>query len=427
MPYLHINNPMSIEEKLGLMQEDARFDVANDREAADPGLADIKNSIKSKPGPPSAPKLFLSNDCIFNCAYCGCRSGADKRCYRTEPKELAQFAVDEAFRKGQGIFITSAIYKNPDYTAELIIETMKVIRNDIGFKGYVHAKIMPGTDPGLIRLAGRYANRLSVNIEVARSEGYAMIAKNKNKRNILTPMRQIRDIIREENQGDFRWKSRFATSQCTQLMAGSTGEDDYTVLRLAGALYKNYALKRVYYTPYQCDYPAEGYEDLQAIVTPKWRQKRLYQADRLMEIYGFSPEEIAPEAQPFLAEDLDPKASWVLRNLQLFPVEVNKADYDMLIRVPGIGVTYAQRIIKARRYCSLTFDSLEGLGVSLKRSGPFLTCGGKFRGKHDDDPGRVRELLVDKTNGPSPEQTAFSAVVNKGGMIFVPDSYRRES
>lgn len=408
MPAIQIKPTLTTEDKWNLMQEDARHEVVSEEEAAS-RLAEVKASVKAKPGPPKAPKVFLANDCVFNCAYCGCRSGNDgKRCYCTEPRELAQLAVSEAYRLKQGVFITSAIFRNADYTEELIIETLRIIRQELLFKGYVHAKVMPGTDPELIRRAGLLANRLSVNIEVAKSEGYAKIAKNKNKKNILTPMKQIRDMIRAENEGSKRYSSGFATSQSTQLMAGSTDEDDFTILRLADALYRSYSMKRVYYTAFEYRDPAAGYEALEAVKVPKWRMRRLYQADRLMQLYGFAPEEIAPQEDPNLYEELDPKAAWALRNLHLFPVEANTADYEMLIRVPGIGSTYASRIVKARRYCSLTFDSLKALGVSTKRCRHFMTCGGKFIGDRSGDPTMLHGLLADPVDSLSDGQLIMS-------------------
>jgi len=327
----------------------------------------------------------MSNDCVFNCSYCGCRRCRDGRTrYTNTPREFAQMAQDAAFANGGRVFITSAIYKNPDYTEELIIETMRILRQEMGYMGYLHAKVMPGCDRELIRRAGFFADRLSVNIEVARSEGYKSIAHDKNKTNILGPMGDISGLINEAKGEKGRFRPRFASSQTTQLMAGSTGEDDFTILNLSKALYNKYRLSRVYYTPYHPLKHAEGYGDRPQEPTPVWRPTRLYQADRLMQLYGFTPEDIAPAEAPNLAYDFDPKAAWALRNLHLFPIEVNSADYEMLLRIPGIGVTYAKRILEARGQCRLTHDILARLGVSLKRSKHFLTADGKFAGTKGD-------------------------------------------
>ncbi|MCL2287525.1 MAG: putative DNA modification/repair radical SAM protein [Firmicutes bacterium] len=387
---------LSRDEKIALMQQDARFDVSDDDNACVPDLSFIKDKIKGRPNPPKVPKVFMSNDCIFNCAYCFCRSGLDIRRYTVDPKELAKISVEEAIKNGHGVFLTSGIYKNPDYTEELIIETIKSIRVDYGYKGYVHAKIMPGTSPELIWQAGLYANRIDVNIEVAKNEGYKQIARNKNKKNILTPMGLISQFIRanKEERQRYRHAPKFATSQTTQLMPGSTNETDFEILRLANAMYKKYGLARVYYSPFHYTHEAKGYPGLPNIVTPVWRMKRLYQADRLMQLYGFTPDELAPEAETFLSSELDPKAAWALRHMHLYPIEVNTADYEMLLRIPGIGTTYAARIIKARKYCKVTHDVLRALGVSLKRSVHFMTCNGKFLGARSDGIDVYRQLLV---------------------------------
>ena len=409
MANVHYKHILSAEDKLRLMNEDARFDVA-DSEAPD-GLETptgdgcvagaggrfnaerIRDTIKAPAAPHTAPKVFMSNDCVFNCSYCGCRRCFESKTrYANEPREFAQLALNAANANGGRVFITSAIYKNPNYTEELIIETMRIMRGALGYTGYLHAKVMPGCDPELIRQAGLFANRLSVNIEVAKSEGYKTIAREKNKNNILGPMGNISRLIREAKSETGRYKPRFANSQSTQLMAGSTGEDDFTILNLTHALYGKYHLSRVYYTPYQY-HNYDGSDGRPEVETPKWRQTRLYQADRLMQLYGFKPDEIAPAEAPNLTYDFDPKAAWALRNMHLFPVEINTADYEMLIRIPGIGVTYAKRIIEARRQSRVTFDILEKLGVSLKRSRHFITAGGKYYGIYSNDPGAYTALL----------------------------------
>jgi len=392
-----IKHRLTTEEMILQMLDDARYDIADDDDTSCvPDLSFIKEQIKSKPAPPKVPKAFLSNDCIFNCAYCGCRSGVDKTRYTHDPKELAQICVNEAYANGHGIFLTSGIFKNPDYTEELIIATIKSIRLDHGYRGYVHAKIMPGTSPELIWQAGLYANRIDVNIEVAKEEGYRQIARNKTRKNILTPMGQIANFIRtaKDESKHYRHAPTFATSQTTQLMPGSTNESDSEILHLASAMYKKYGLARVYYSPFHYVHEAKGYPDLPEVITPVWRMKRLYQADRLMQLYGFTPGELAPEQESFLSSELDPKAAWALRHLHLYPIEVNTADYELLLRIPGIGTTYAARIIKARQYCKITHDVLRALGVSLKRSVHFLTCDGKFIGVDSSGEEAYKQVLI---------------------------------
>ena len=398
------------EEQLTLMREDARYDVADEREGGHVCIPDpsLFSDISAPQPPPKVPKVFLSNNCTFNCAYCGCRCSNESRTrYAFEPADLARIAVAEAEKNGHGVFITSAVDRNADYTEERIVAALRHIRQTLGYVGYVHAKVMPGTDPLLIREAGRYADRLSVNIEVAKSEGYARIAKQKNRTNILTPMQQISDMIRDAGQYRGRGTAgRFASSQTTQLMAGSTGETDRTILTLSQALYRRYRLKRVYYTAFQYRHPARGY-DLEPVSTPLWRMRRLYQADRLMQLYGFQPEEIAPEDQPDLQAQVDPKLAWALRNLHLFPVEVNTADYEQLLRVPGIGIVYAKKILRARRWGTVTHEGLSKIGVSLKRSLYFIQCNGQYRGgRVFDNPARLYALFGADAS-PVAEQLSF--------------------
>lgn len=396
MAATHLANKPDMDETVRLMQADARFEIVNPQEAWQTDLSSVRAGIRGKAAPPKVSKTFLSNQCIFNCAYCGCRgSNGCKTRYVLEPRDLATLSVKQANQNGHGVFLSSAIYKNADYTQELLIQTLRYIRRDMNYQGYVHAKVMPGASPELIWQAGQYANRLSVNIEVAKSDGYARIAKNKTVQNILTPMAQISAMIGAMQEERGKFAPRFASSQTTQLMAGSTGEDDFTILQLSGALYQKYKLKRVYYTAFHYTQPASGY-DLPYTVTPPWRMARLYQADRLMQLYGFSAQEIAPQEQPDLMQDLDPKTAWALRNLHLFPLEINHADYTQLLRVPGIGITGAKRIVQARKLGSLSHEALQKLGVSLKRSRHFITCNGKFLGDTSEKSTVLHKLLAEK-------------------------------
>jgi putative DNA modification/repair radical SAM protein len=387
---VHINheNKLSLEDKILQMREDALYDVADPQlsygpsETEEESIPDpsIFQDIHAKQAPPKVPKVFVSNKCIFNCAYCGCRASHEaKSRYCNSPREMAELSVQQAKDNGHGVFITSAIYQNANYTEELIIETLRIMREELFYQGYIHAKVMPGTDPSLIEKAARYANRLSVNIEVAQNSGYERVAKQKNKNNILLPMQQISTIVQNGKQYRSRSNPIMAKSQTTQLMAGSTEETDRTITALSQALYRKFKLSRVYYTAFQYVHEAKGYE-LPITQTPLWRVRRLYQADRLMQLYGYTPDEITPEQSPNLNENLDPKLSWALRNLHLFPIEVNDADYEQLLRIPGIGLTYAERIIKAQRYGTITHSTLRKIGVALKKSTFFLTCNGKYEG-----------------------------------------------
>lgn len=376
---------MTVENKIMQMQSDACFDMADSRDTSDITYSNLCSDIKTRKTLPHVPKVFLSNQCSFNCAYCGCRVSREKSCYVNSPKELAKIAVDGAKERKSGIFLTSAIYKNPNYTQELIIETLKNIRKEHGFSGYVHAKVMPGADRLLIYETGKLADRLSVNIEVAQSEAYSQIAKQKNKSNILTPMNDISELIRIHKQE----KHGFAISQTTQLMAGVSGETDRKIIILSKALYKKYNMQRVYYTSFY----------LPPVQVPVWRKYRLYQADRLMKLYNFSPDEIAPETEPELSSDIDPKAAWAIRNIHLFPIEINNADYFTLLRIPGIGDVSARRILAMRKYGFLTVEGLAKTGVLLKKSASFITIGGKYLGGRDlDHPESIRKKLETPQN-----------------------------
>ncbi len=401
---------LDIEAKVALMEKDARFEVAADLDAERASLADpAEEHIRSKTGPAKIPKMFLASKCVFNCAYCECRCGREDRLnYCNSPRELAELAVKAARQNGHGVFVTSAIFRDSDTTQEMLAECVRIMRCELGYRGFIHSKVMPGADPLLIQKTGLYANRLSVNIEVAKSEGYARIAKQKNKTNILTPMRTISNLI-SHCKAEGR---SFATSQTTQLMAGSTEEDDRTILDLSQALYRVYHLKRVYYTAFHYTQDARGYEEehLQKVVTPYWRMARLYQADRLIQLYGFTPDEITPESQPNLQQDMDPKTAWALRHLDQFPVEVNKADYEILIRVPGIGIANAKKIIEARKYCTVTHDVLRKMRISLKRCVYFITCNGQYRGGNLLFSPDLRSYLA----GP-PEQLSITASLVAGG------------
>jgi len=374
MSNIIISKELSAAEKISLMREDATHDIADNDLVA---IGQSISNIKSKPSPPTVPKVFVSNDCSFNCAYCGCRVSKDKRRYTHKAEEIADLALASA--NDCGVFITSAICKNPDYTEELIIDTLKVIRQKRRYGGYVHAKIMPGADPLLIKQLGFLADRVSVNIELPHSDGYKILAKQKTRDNILSPMIAVNDFISELNpQKGIKARSEtgrvFAPAgQTTQMMIGAMGETDRTITVLADSLYKKFDLRRVYYSPF--DASAQG-----GYKTPKWRGRRLYQADRLVKLYGMSPDEILPENSPDLDFDIDPKAAYALRNIAMFPVEINAADYETLLRIPGIGIISAKKIIAARKVARLTYDNLKYMHVALSKSKYFITCNGKYYG-----------------------------------------------
>ncbi|NLG23734.1 MAG: biotin synthase [Clostridiales bacterium] len=393
-------------ELVNQMALDAAYEVSGDADAEATAIA-CARGIQAPPGAAKVAKLYLAGRCAFNCAYCGCRAGREGGSrYALEPRALARLAVEAA--GGRGVFLSSAICQNADYTQERLAEAARIMREELHYAGYLHAKVMPGADEALIARTGRYASRLSVNIEVAHSAGYAQIARQKSRRLILSPMGAIARQIGEARET----RAPFARSQTTQLMAGAIGEDDRTIMTLAGALYGRYRLKRVYYTAFHYEHPAAGYPDLQRRRTPFWRVARLYQADRLIALYGFSPDDVTPRDAAMLEEDIDPKAAWALRHLDLYPIEVNRADYETLLRVPGIGVTYARRIIEARRHCAITHDVLRRMRVSLKRSRYFITCMGRYEGGDMLDAPGLRAALTS-----AGEQASIARAVADGAPL----------
>jgi len=316
----------------------------------------------------------------------------------------------------EGLFLSSAVYKNPDYTMELLIATVKKLRNQYHFNGYIHLKVIPGADPLLIAEAGKYVDRLSVNIELPSSQGLQLLAPQKNRDSIIRPMEFIHSKILQTREERKLYKSTplfVPAGQTTQLIVGATPDNDLKILKLSESLYKRFSLKRVYYSAYV---PVTQHPNLPAISSPPlMREHRLYQADWLLRFYGFKADELLDENQPLLNTEIDPKSAWALRNLHLFPVEVNSADYEMLLRVPGIGVRSAKRIIAARRYSSIDFETLKRFGVVLKRARHFITCRGKFYGERNIDELTLYQMLKPSSSQssgakPSSEQLTFSSL-----------------
>lgn len=298
------------------------------------------------------------------------------------PRELAELTIG-FYRRNyiEGLFLSSAVLRDPDYTTERMIETLRLIREEYGFAGYIHAKAIPGADPLLTYRLGLLADRMSVNIELPSEASLKALAPDKTRASILTPMAQIREGILESGQALrlYRGAPRFAPAgQSTQMIIGATPESDLHILRLTEGLYQKYQLKRVFYSAYLPVSDSKLLPAPQGFQPPLLREHRLYQADWLLRFYHFEATELLDEAHPDLDPRLDPKCCWALRHLEEFPVEVNRADYERLLRVPGIGVRSARRILTARRVGPLTFEGLKKLGVVLKRAQYFLTCSGRM-------------------------------------------------
>ena len=405
---------MDIINKLSILADAAKYDVScsssGSTRANQPGgignayKAGICHTWTDDGRCVSLLKILLSNDCIYDCAYCANRRSNDRPRATFTPNEVADLTIN-FYRRNyiEGLFLSSGVLNSPDDTMINMIRAIAILRKEHRFNGYVHAKAIPGASPCLIEQLGLLADRMSVNIELPTERSLKILAPQKTRDAILTPMRFISDRINEAKETKQQRRlslssSRFVPAgQTTQLIIGATPETDLNILRLSEGLYGKLGLKRVYYSSYIA--VNEG-RNLPALVTtpPLLREHRLYQADWLLRFYGFNTLEIVDERSPSLDETMDPKAAWALRNLHLFPMDVNKADYEQILRIPGIGVTSAKRIVVARRARRLRHDDLKKLGVVMKRAAHFLTCDG--RGERAENmitsPERLRFLLSDK-------------------------------
>lgn len=324
-------------------------------------------------------KVLQSNACAYDCQYCVNRCSNETKRATFTPRELAELTI-RFYRRNyiEGLFLSSAVTGTPDSTCERMIETLRLLREEYQFGGYIHAKAIPGADPRLITRLGHLCDRMSVNIELPSHQSLQLLAPDKSKESILRPMGQITGQI-AENKTDlvrYRHAPRFAPAgQSTQMIVGATPDTDYQILNLTAGLYKKYQLKRVFFSAYL---PVVAGRNLPALDTkpPLLREHRLYQADWLLRFYGFDAGELLDEAHPNFNPLMDPKCNWAINHMEQFPVEVNRAPYEMLLRVPGIGVKSAQRIARARRATTLDFEGLKKLGVVLKRAQYFVTCRG---------------------------------------------------
>lgn len=400
---------MSLMDKLGILADAAKYDVACtssgvDRKGTGDSIgncvaAGICHSFSSDGRCISLLKILLTNQCIYDCKYCQNRCSNDIPRAAFTPEEICTLTM-EFYRRNyiEGLFLSSGIVKNPSFTMELIFRTIWLLRNQYRFNGYIHVKAIPGADPQLIRQTGFLADRMSINLELPTAEGLRALAPNKNRKTILTPMRQIQNGI-QENKNDlvlYRNAPKFvAGGQSTQMIIGATPENDFHIINVAESLYQKFGLKRVFYSAFV---NVTGDKALPALPggPPLLREHRLYQADWLLRFYGFRAEELLDEKRPFFNVMLDPKEDWAVRHLEQFPVEINRAPMEMLLRVPGIGVKSAQRIAAVRRCASLTFGDLKKIGVVLKRAVFFVTCSGRMMYPVKLDEDYIVRNLTDK-------------------------------
>lgn len=465
---------LPVEKKLEILSDAAKYDVActssgmqREGKAGELGnsvAAGICHSFSADGRCISLLKVLFTNECIFDCKYCINRSSNDVPRASFTPRELCELTIGFYKRNYiEGLFLSSGILHTPDYTMELICETLRMLREEYHFRGYIHCKAIPGANPMLVEYAGWYADRMSVNLELPTKEGLRSLAPNKTRKNILGPMRQIQEGIKEsrlelgmkggnhsayyftrkgaeragleqrfyndrtligtrqeekkdgvqvtekklpavpetgqyrlsllEQVGKPTGRGFAAAGQSTQMIIGATPETDYQLVSVAEALYQKFDLKRVFYSAFVKVNDDSNLPDLPG-GPPLLREHRLYQADWLMRYYGFAAGELLTEKRPNFNAVLDPKSDWAVHHMELFPVEIGKADYFLLLRVPGIGPKSAKRIVEARRSGTLSFEDLKRIGVVLKRAQYFITCNGKTLGHLHLDEAYVSQSLM---------------------------------
>ena len=383
---------MDLLEKLTILSDAAKYDAActssGVRRKFQPGkigntsssIAGCCHSFSADGRCVTLLKVLMTNSCVYDCKYCVNRRSNDTRRAAFTPRELAELTIG-FYRRNyiEGLFLSSGVLRNADYTTEQMIRALRILRQEYGFNGYIHAKAIPGTSPELVQQLGLLADRMSVNIELPSQQGLQTLAPDKTREAILRPMSLIRDKVYESKQELVKYKhapSFAPAGQSTQLIVGATKDTDRHILHLTEALYQKYRLKRVFYSAYV---PVVENSLLPALDTkpPLLREHRLYQADWLLRFYGFQASELLDEAHPDFNPQLDPKCSWAVAHLEQFPVEIMRADYETLLRVPGIGPTSAKRIVSARRTAHLRFEDLKKLGVVVKRAQYFVLCDGR--------------------------------------------------
>ena len=389
---MRIQESMTIYEKLNILTDAAKYDVActssgTSRVNDGTGMGSceksgICHSFSADGRCISLLKILFTNECIYDCKYCINRRSNDVVRTSFTPDEVCTLTMD-FYRRNyiEGLFLSSGILKSPDYTMELIYATLYKLRKECNFQGYIHVKAIPGASLDLVQRVGFLADRMSVNLELPTAESLKLLAPHKTRKNILTPMRLVQNRMSDNKQEIqlYRNAPRFVPAgQSTQMIIGATPESDYQIVKVAESLYQKFDLKRVFYSAFvhvneDKALPAKTNEG-----PPLLREHRLYQADWLMRYYHFQADELLSEENPNFNVLFDPKCNWALKHLEQFPVEINRADYKMLLRVPGLGYKSAERIVKARRLGTLDFHDLKKIGVVLKRAMYFITCNGKM-------------------------------------------------
>ena len=401
-----MNKP--IDEKLRILSDAAKYDVScsssgSGRKNTNNGLGNgaisgICHSWSADGRCVSLLKILMTNYCIYDCKYCISRKSNDIERAILTPDEIVRMTIN-FYRRNyiEGLFLSSGVIKNADYTMEQMIAVAKKLRLEERFNGYIHMKVIPGASRELIHEMGLYVDRVSVNIELAESKALKLLAPDKKPTDISTSMGLIRknQIQNTEEKKLFKSTPSFIPAgQTTQMIIGAGGESDYAILSKSENLYKNFDLKRVYYSAYVPVNKSGILANADAV--PMIREHRLYQADWLLRFYDFKAGEILDEKSPFIDPLLDPKANWAVQNWHLFPMEINRASYKDLLRIPGIGVTSAKRIVMARKYSIIKYEHLKKLGVVIKRAKYFITVNGEFLGFRKESPELIRNALIEK-------------------------------
>ncbi len=373
---------MNIEEKLSILAESAKYDAScsssgsnrkNEGGMGNGHISGICHSFTSDGRCVSLLKILMTNACMYDCKYCiNRKSNNIKRAILT-PEEIANLTINFYKRNYiEGLFLSSAIIKDADYTMKLMIEAIYLLRNKYKFNGYIHTKCIPGSSKYLIDELGKLSDRMSANIELPSNNNLKLLAPDKKSNNIFGAMSEIKN--ERKNNRKF-----VPAGQSTQMIIGASDDSDYQIINLTEGLYNKFDLKRVYYSAYV---PVNVDRNLPAIKTPPLkRENRLYQADWLLRFYGFKAKELLTPKNPNFNLLIDPKANYALNNIDNYPIEINTADYKDILRVPGIGVTSAKRIMMTRKVAHLDFDTLKRIGVVLKRAKYFITCDGKYYSK----------------------------------------------
>ena len=375
-------------DKLKILAESAKYDVScsssggvkrksNNKSVGSIHTSGICHSFTADGRCVSLFKILLSNSCIYDCKYCINKVTNDIKRATFTPREVCELTISFYKRNYiEGLFLSSAIVKNPNYTMELLVQTVIMLRTEYHFKGYIHLKAIPGADQILITKAGLYVDRLSANIELPSKDSLKILAPQKTYKDILTPMHTISQKLLESGQTKTKTKELFVPAgQSTQMIVGASPEADGHIIRLSEELYNRFSLKRVYYSSY---IPVNEDNLLPGVPEPTFlREHRLYQADWLLRFYDFKASELLSVNQNFNLA-LDPKANYALNNMNLFPINIQTASYKLLLRVPGIGVRSAKRIVEARRFTNLRFEDLVKIGVVMKRAKYFIICRGKY-------------------------------------------------